>query len=188
LAQETKPFPIPKRREPEIAAPEAQLPLNAQETAPMPIPDYEASLSGEALPSPPPAPEHAAPESEAAANTSKAVWPIVVLALIVAAFFLGQQQGKSTGITVASGSNATPVIQQRPRLHISGPVNTKIKVGDRFDQIDASGTAELNVDPDEPVVVQIQAPGHEPTEFRYTPKANGIRKLTLKWIELEPSR
>ena len=122
----------------------------------MPIPDYEASLSGEALPSPPPQQENASADNEADANTPKAVWPVAILALIVAAFFLGQQQGKSSGVSVPSGSNDAPVIQQRPRLHISGPVNTKIKVGDRFDQIDASGTAELNVDPDEPVVVQIR--------------------------------
>ena len=126
-------------------------------------------------------------DNEPSVGIPKGVWPILALVGILAAFFLGQQQGKSNGVRTPQTSE-TPVTTRRPRLLISGPVDTKIEVGDRFYQIDTNGTAELNVDPDEPVVVQIQAPGHEPTEFRYTPKANGIRKLTLKWIELEPSR
>ena len=107
-----------------------------------------------------------------------------ILALIVG-YFLGSYPGNDDSTGTATGSAAQ--IVERPQLQITGPVGTRLQIRDRFDQIDPSGKAELTLDPNEPVNVQIQAPGHKPTEYSYTPRANGIRKLTLEWKELDPA-
>jgi hypothetical protein len=165
----------------------AQIPLDAQETKPLPVPDYEESLSGEQLPSPPPrspVPHLKRAPKSAPANPFILAAGAALLALIVG-YFLGSQRGEDTPSSAASGSAAQ--IVERPQLQITGPVGTRLQIRDRFDQIDPSGKAELTLDPNEPVNVQIQAPGHKPTEYSYTPRANGIRKLTLEWKELDPA-
>ena len=107
-----------------------------------------------------------------------------VLALILG-FVLGTQSGGDS--SAPTGAAPTAQIVERPQLQVTGPTGTKLQIRDRFDQIDQSGKAELTLDPNEPVNVQIQAPGHKPTEYSYTPRANGIRKLTLEWKELDPA-
>ena len=165
---------------------DSQIPLNAQETRPLPFPDYETSFSGE-IPRPPPAP--ASPDEPRSVEEPWNPIPLLIggvfLALILG-FFLGSRQSSSAPTNNSAAGSAAPTVQ-RPSLQITGPVGTKFQIRDRFDQIDQSGKAELILDANEPVNVQIQAPGHKPTEYSYTPRANGIRKLTLEWKELDPT-
>lgn len=181
------PAPFPKVNLDIQVSSEPQLPLNAQETKPFPVPDYEESLSGERLPSPPASKPAIVPELARLTPGSHSLaiaGGVGVLALLVG-FLLGSQRGGDS----TDGPAGAPAAQivERPQLQITGPVGTRLQIRDRFDQIDQSGKAELTLDPNEPVNVQIQAPGYKPTEYSYTPRANGIRKLTLEWKELDPA-
>jgi serine/threonine protein kinase len=165
--------------------PGAQLPLTAQETAPFPLPDYEVSLSGP-LPVAPPS-KLADPQAGTDLNSKQ---PLILAAMVLAGLGIGLMIGKNSGENKAleSVNPTSATARHLPVLQISGPEGTQIKEGDRVHSIDASGMAEMTLEPDENTLIRITAEGFRPTDYRYTPRENGIRKLILEWKELTPTR
>ena len=109
---------------------------------------------------------------------------ILVLGLFVG-FVMGQQGGEDGPTTSVDPSSATT--RQPPVLQIMGPEGAEIKVDDRSYSIDKGGMAEMTLEPDQPTTIRIQAEGFQPAEYSYTPRENGIRKLTLEWDSLRPT-
>jgi len=180
------PPPVLPAGKPSENRPIAQLPLGSQETAPFSIPDYEVSLSGPLPESPPHALEDGPPPAQANLNSKL---PIFLAAMLLLGLGLGIILGKkSTTKRSTESPTTTTTVRHPPILQISGPEGTQIKEGDRSYSIDASGMAEMTLEPDENTVIRITAEGFRPTDYRYTPRENGIRKLILEWKELTPTR
>jgi hypothetical protein len=111
---------------------------------------------------------------------------ILILGLVVG-FLMGKKQGGGEQALTLNQS-ASPMIRQPPVLQITGPEGAEIKVGDRTYSIDKGGVAEMTLEPDQPTTIRIQSEGYKPVEYSYTPRENGIRKLTLEWDSLKPTR
>jgi serine/threonine protein kinase len=156
------------------------------ETAPFPLPDYEVSLSGPLPVKPPQAPGDSANPAPSNLNSRM---PVILAATLLLGLGAGIILGKkSSSAPPGETLETTATVRHPPKLQISGPEGTQIKEGDRSYSIDASGMAEMTLEPNENTTIRITAEGFRPTDYRYTPRENGIRKLILEWKELTPTR
>jgi serine/threonine protein kinase len=162
----------------------AQIPLAAQNTAPFPLPDYEASFSG-------PLPQKPSPAKNQSANPSSqsmdSKLPLLLAGMLLLGLGLGLWIGKTNNSPGALEKTTEAQIRQRPVFQISGPVGTQIQEGDRSHSIDASGMTEMTLEPNQATTIRISAEGYRPLDYGYTPRENGIQKLTLEWKSLTPA-
>jgi hypothetical protein len=100
---------------------------------------------------------------------------------------LGLWIGKTNNSPGALEKTTEAQIRQRPVFQISGPVGTQIQEGDRSHSIDASGMTEMTLEPNQATTIRISAEGYRPLDYGYTPRENGIQKLTLEWKSLTPA-
>lgn len=175
----------PREKPPVLAANTlAQTPLASQDTAPFPLPDYDASISGPLPKKPTPASEQRAEPSPQSINPKL---PLLLAGMLFLGLAVGLWLGKKNASPGALEITTEAPIRLRPVLQISGPEGTQIQEGDRNYSIDASGMAEMTLEPDQSTTIRISAEGFRPTDYRYTPRENGIRKLVLEWKSLTPA-
>jgi len=189
--QETRALPIPSEKTPAPAPPSAfQAPLNAQETEPFTVDQFEESLSGTL----PPKPKNTArPPEPVRSTTPNSVSPGALSVAIVLALIIGFLLGNANPFGSKAVPTTSPAIQPtlaRPTIEFAGPPGTSIENTTEALEftLDKSGVKEFTLTPKQPTDFTITMPNGKSFVKQFTLKENEIRSFRIEEQTIEKKR